>query len=351
MRRRFLASLGLSAGILAALAVVSVGVHGQAPAPVAEKKAAGTKWVAPRAADGHPDMQGVWANNTATPLERPKILEGRATLTENEVAVLRERAAKLFQADADAAFGDSVYEAALADAKTFVSKDGKTGDYNHFWLVDRDFDNRTSLITSPADGRIPALTEEAQARKKAAAGRRTERPEGPEDRSLSERCISFGMPRINAGYNSYVQILQSSSTVGIQTETIHDARLIPLDGRPHLPANVRQWHGDSRGTWKGDTLEIDTTNYSAKGAVQGATEALHVVERFTRVGPDTLNWEITFNDPHTWSQPWTLMIPLKRSTEPIFEYACHEGNTGLAGILSGARAEEKALAAAQSTKQ
>ena len=121
------------------------------------------------------------------------------------------------------------------------------------------------------------------------------------------------MPRINAGYNSYVQILQSSSTVGIQTETIHDARLIPLDGRPHLPANVRQWHGDSRGTWKGDTLEIDTTNYSAKGAVQGATEALHVVERFTRVGPDTLNWEITFNDPHTWSQPWTLMIPLKRS--------------------------------------
>jgi hypothetical protein len=348
MTLRIAASTGLAA-LIAALSSVDVRLNGQAPV-VPTRSAAPAIWVTPRTGDGQPDLQGVWANNAATPLERPTVLEGRPYLTDNEVAVLKERAAKLFQADADAAFGDSVFEAVLADAKTFVSRDGKTGDYNHFWLVERDFDTRTSLITSPADGRMPVLTEEAQARRKAAAAKRTERPAGPEDRSLSERCISFGVPRIGAGYNSYVQILQGPAAVGIQMETIHDARLIPLDGRPHLPDRVRQWHGDSRGTWHGDTLEIDTTNYSAQGAVLGATDSLHVIERFTRVGPDTLNWEVTFDDPHTWGQPWTLMIPLKRTADSIFEYACHEGNTGLAGILSGARAEEQALAAAAARK-
>jgi hypothetical protein len=338
LSRRLLASLGLSAGAFVALLLMAISVHGQAPAPVEHRAA--TVWAVPRTADGRPDMQGVWSNNAATPLERPKALEGRLHLAENEVAVLKQRAARLFQADA--AFGDSVFDAALADAKPYVPHAGKTGDYNHFWLVEREFDTRTALIMSPADGRIPPLTVEAQARRKAAAARRTNLPAGPEDRSLSERCISFGMPRISAGYNSYVQIVQGASTVGIRTETIHDARLIPLDGRPHLPAAIRQWHGDSRGTWQGDTLEIDTTNYSAPGAVQGATDSLHVVERFTRVGPGTLNWEVTFDDPKTWSQPWTLMIPLKRTADAIFEYACHEGNAGLAGILSGARAEERA---------
>ena len=303
-------------------------------------------WTPPRTADGQPDLQGVWANNNATPLERPKELAGRPYLTEQEVAALKQKSHELFDdGNSDAAFGDSVFTSVLANVKGekagFKSVDGGTGDYSSVWLVERNFDNRTSLITDPSDGRLPALTADGQKRQAAIAAVRARRPEGPEDRSLSERCITFGAPRLGAGYNSYYQIVQSPDSVVIEMETIHDARIVPLDGRPHLPSSVRTWLGDSRGHWEGDTLVVDTTNYRA-GVFMNASEKLHVVERFTRTGPDVLKYEVTIDDPDTWAKPWTAMIPLTHSRDFLWEYACHEGNYGMSGILAGARAEEKA---------
>jgi hypothetical protein len=312
-------------------------------------------WAVPRTADGRPDLQGVWANNNATPLQRPAALAGKTELSDEELIALRETARELFNGETDAAFGDSVFEAALAKAKGFKSRDATTGNYNHFWLVERDFDDkRTSLITDPPDGRIPPLTPAAQQRAQARRGSvgTSTRSEGGgrgydswEDRSLSERCISFGVPRLGAGYNSYYQIFQNKDHVVLLMETIHDARIISLDGRPHVGGDIRQWHGDSRGRWEGDTLVVETKNYSPKTNVEGANENLNVVERFTRVSADTLNYEVTFNDPTTWTRPWTVMIPLKASQDRVYEFACHEGNLGMEGILAGARALEKAAKA------
>lgn len=310
------------------------------------KSATTQTWTAPRAADGHPDLQGVWANNTATPLERPKILAGRAYLTDEEVAALKKKAAELFDnGNSDAAFGDSVFESVLENVKGtkagFKSVDGGTGDYSSVWTVARDWDNRTSLITDPPDGRLPPLTAEAQKREGAASfiGRPAN---GPEDRSLSERCITYGTPQMTAGYQSYRQIVQTSSSVVILTEMIHDARIIPLDGRPHLPPDIQTWMGDARGHWEGDTLVVDSTNFRPGAFRTVSTAKLHVVERFTRTSPDTLQWQITIDDPGAWTKPWTAMIPLRASNKAIFEYACHEGNYGLADILAGARREEAA---------
>ena len=345
MKHRFLASLS----ILVVLSLMSITVTAQAPAAAATKAGTAKAWTAPRTPDGQPDLQGVWANNSITPLERPKALAGRALLTDEELSVLKRKAAELFSGDGDAAFGDALFETLLTDTQKFVSRGGQTGDYNQFWLVERDWDNRTSLVTDPSDGRIPALTEPAQQRQAANAGLRERPAAGPEDRSLSERCITFGVPRLGAAYNSYYQIVQSPGYVAITMETIHDARIIPLDNRPHIASNIRQWHGDSVGHWEGNTLVVDTTNYSPKSNFRGANEKLHIVERFTRVGPDTINYEVTVEDPTVWTRSWTAMIPLRRSNDLIYEYACHEGNDGLAGILAGARADEKAAEEAPRT--
>jgi hypothetical protein len=344
MKRRFLASVS----ILAVVSLMSITVTAQTRSAAATKAGTSKAWTPSRTPDGQPDLQGVWANNSITPLERPKALAGKPTLTDEELAVLKKKAAQLFSGDGDAAFGDTLFETLLTDTQKFVSTDGKTGDYNQFWLVERDWDNRTSLVTDPSDGRIPALTEQAQQRQKANVGLRDRPAAGPEDRSLSERCITFGVPRLGAAYNSYYQIVQSPGYVVITMETIHDARIIPLDNRPHIASNIRQWHGNSVGHWEGSTLVVDTTNYSPKSNFRGANEKLHIVERFTRVGPDTLNYEVKVEDPTVWTGPWTAMIPLKRSTDLIYEYACHEGNDGLAGILAGARADEKAAEAPRS---
>ena len=319
----------------------------------AKTAAASGSWTPVRTADGQPDLQGVWANNNVTPLERPKAVNGRAYLTEQEVAALKKKSAELFDnGSSDAAFGDSVFESALANVngtkRGFTSTDGGTGDYSSVWLVSRDWDNRTSLITDPADGRLPAGTPQAEKIRAAAALVRNRLPEGPEDRSLSERCITFGAPRLGAGYNSYFQILQSTKQVVILMETIHDARVIPLDGSPHVSSNIHTWLGDPRGHWEGDTLVVDTTNYKPGAFMNVSTDKLHVVERFTRTGADSLKWEITIDDPGAWTKPWTAMVPLRGSKDAIFEYACQEGNYGLAGILGGARAEEKELAAKSS---
>jgi hypothetical protein len=311
----------------------------------------------PRTPDGKPDLQGVWANNNATPLQRPKGLEGKEFLSEQELTAIKRAADDLFKdGKSDAAFGDSVFLAALANtqgkSKGYITADGKVGDYSSVWTVNRDWTNRTSLIIDPKDGHLPALTARAQELAKrpsyveddTAFGQGPgKRPDGPEDLGLSVRCISFGTPRIGAGYNSYVQIVQSAKTVVVLQENIHDARIIPLDGGPHPPANVKLWNGDSRGHWEGDTLVVDTTNYRA-GALMDNSEKLHVIERFQRTAGDYLTWDVTFDDPDTWVKPWTVEVPLRHSDDPLIEYACHEGNYGMQGILAGARAADKAEA-------
>jgi hypothetical protein len=344
LRNRFLAaSLGALAVVIAVASFSSSTIAGQTPTADAKATASTAKpYVAPRTADGHPDLSGVWANNDATPLERPKELEGRKTLTDAEVAVLKRRASELFNGETDAAFGDSVYLAVLQEAKDFKSTDTQTGNYNHFWIVEREFDNRTALITDPPDGRIPELTAQAKQRRAAAAEYRKLHPaDGPEDLPLSHRCVTFGVPRLGAGYNSYFQIFQTRDQVAIGQEMIHDVRVVPLDGRPHLPPSVRQWHGDPRGRWEGDTLVVETTNFSDKSRFQGlSSENLKVTERYTRIGPKTIQWDVTVEDSSTWTKPWTATVLLRSTPDQIFEMACHEGNEGLSGALSGYRALE-----------
>src|SRR5439155_8510133 len=241
---------GLCTGVVIALVllVATLIPTAQAQTVAAKANAASNKWTAPRTVDGQPDLQGVWANNNATPLERPAALAGKPLLTDAEVAALKAKAGELFSGDGDAAFGDDVFTAIVSGATKFVSSDAGTGNYNQFWIADRDFDNRTSLITDPPDGRIPPLTEEAKKRPPNVEGDRNLRGfDGPESRSLSERCITYGSPRIQAAYNSYYQIFQSKDYVVILMEMIHDARIIPLDGRQHAGQNIRQWLGDSVG--------------------------------------------------------------------------------------------------------
>jgi len=328
-------------------ALLSVAQGQVAPkAEPATTKSVRQTWTVPRTADGHPDLQGVWANNIATPLERPRELEGRALLTDPEVAALRKKAHELFgDGNSDAAFGDSVYRTVWANVKGtssgFKSVDGETGDYSSVWTVEREWENRTSLITDPVDGRLPAMTAEGQKRRAANGFEYSRRADGPEGRALQERCITYGSPQLTAGYQSYSQIVQTANAVAFETEMIHDVRIIPLDGRPHLPSAVRRWLGDSRGHWEGDTLVVDTTNYKPASFMGASSDKLHVIERFTRTSPETLQYEITINDPETWTKPWSLMIPLRRTPDQIYEYACQEGNIGLEGILAGARAEER----------
>jgi hypothetical protein len=335
MRARYLAV------VLAIAAIGASGAFLRAAAPASAPAADG--YAAPRGQDGHPDLQGVWTNNAATPVERPTVIASKATLTDAELRAVEKRAAALFNGDGDAGFGDSVFTAALSDKSSFTSTDGETGDYNHFWVADRWFDHRTSLVIDPPDGRIPAYTPEAQKRADALAERRKTHPaDGAEDRNRFERCIGTGdHPNLLAGYNSNFQVIQGAGYVVILSELIHDARIVPMDGRPHVSKNVRLQLGDSRGHWDGDTLVVDTTNFSSSSNLRGASENLHLVERITRTAADTIEYQFTATDPTTWTAPWTARLLWKASRDRLFEYACHEGNLGLAGILGGHRAEEK----------
>ena len=305
-------------------------------------------WSPPRTADGRIDLNGVWANNAATPLERPDTLAGKAVFSDEEVAQLRASAERLFGGGDDAAFADGVFNAVLADVERNVSSDGGTGNYSSVWMVDREFENRTSLISDPADGKVPALTAEAEARIEADRAYREAHPaDGPEDRTRQVRCITYGIPRVGglgAGYNSYYQIFQTPDHLVMLGEMIHDARVIPIGDMPHADDAIQLWHGDSRGHWEGDVLVVETTNYSPKSGYRGAAENLHLIERFTLGGPGRLHYEITVSDPTTWTRPWTAMVPMSQSDDPLFEYACHEGNIGMAGILAGARADDAAAA-------
>jgi len=280
---------------------------------------------------GDPDLQGLWTNATITPFERPAELSGKPVLTEQEAAEYEKRTNQA--RDADSRAGGT--EADLGRA------------YNQFWY-DRGTkvvaSRRTSLVVDPPDGRVPALTPEGQAKADARAAARKRSPaDGPEDRPLAERCILWptaGPPMLPSGYNNNYQILQTPGYVVILIEMIHDVRIIPLDGRPHAPQNIRQWMGDSRGRWDGNTLVVTTTNFTGKTNFRGANENLRLVERFTRVDGDEINYEFAVEDPSSFTKPWTAAIPMTKTDGPIFEYACHEGNYGMTNVLSGARAEE-----------
>lgn len=321
----------MSAPVVAAAAVLAaVPVLGQTPLAATRVQTSGKNWTAPRTPEGQPDLQGVWTNTTITPLERPAEFANKPFLTEQEAAA---------------------YEKTFVTTQTGDRRDGGpeadvARSYNEFWR-DRGTkvigDRRTSLVTEPADGRVPALTPEAQKRiDEAAEQTRLHATDGPEYRNLWERCLTRGLPMLPGPYNNDFQIVQAPGYVVILHEMIHDARIIPLDGRPHVPSDVRQWMGDGRGHWEGDTLVVETTNFSEKSNFRGANANLHLIERFTRVGPETIKYEFSVDDPTTFTRPWKAEVPMTKTDEQIFEYACHEGNYALADILRGARAEEAA---------
>jgi hypothetical protein len=292
-------------------------------------------WVAPTTSDGQPSLEGIWTNATITPFERPDNLAGKTVLTPEEAAAAEKTAA------------DNRVDRA--------PKPGDVGSYNQVW-----FDSgtkvmatrQTSLVVDPPDGLVP-LTPAAIAKRDFNAAHNSD---SWEYMSVWDQCITRGMPAgmFPAGYNNAYQIVQTPGYVVILYEMIHETRIIPLDGRPHVSSNIRLWNGDSRGHWEGKTLVVDTTNYNNKGSIgtSAATnrikgipqsEALHVVERFTRSGPETISYEVTIDDPPMYSHPWKVAFPLSRAENyKIFEYACHEGNHAVENVLSNGRAAEKA---------
>ena len=278
-------------------------------------------------------LDGVWSFATLTPLERPADVEGRPFFTDEEAAAYERRVIE--RGDRDRRDGG-----AQADVDRAV---------NDYWfergthVATMDGRKRSSQVTDPPDGRLPPPTAAAQARAAArAADSRAHPADGPENRSLQERCLSFNAgPPIQPGpYNNYVQLLEFPGYVVVFTEMIHDARIVPLDGRPHLGPEIRRWLGDSRGRWEGDTLVVETTNFTDTSRT--TDQNLHLVERFTRTGAATLLYEFTVDDPTMFTKPWTAALPMTRTAERLFEYACHEGNYALPDILRGARAQERA---------
>jgi hypothetical protein len=318
MLYRFLASLGTLVVILAAP------LPGQAPAKSG-------KTTVQRTADGHPDLQGTWTNATLTPLERPAEFSGKATLTDAEARAYEKK-------DLETNDIDNPEAPLLARAGS-----AGTGGYNNLF-IDRgselarvDGVKRTSLIIDPPDGKIPPLTEQARQPR----GRGFDRYDSVEDRPLAERCIlgfgsTSGPPMLPVLYNNNYQIVQTPDTVMILVEMVHDVRIIRMNGA-HAPANVHQWLGDSIGHWEGDTLVVDTTNFTEKTRFRGSSENLHVIERFKRVDANTILYRATIDDPNTFTKQWTLEYPFVASAGPVFEYACHEGNYAMPDILGGAR--------------
>ena len=336
MKQRLLARLGV---------VVSVIVASGAAMSAAQAPASSL-----RTPDGQPDLQGIWTFRTVTPLERPRELASKATLTAEEAATYEKEITRSQNRD--------LIDPIKGGLNYAPESQGGVVPYNEFWY-DRGTkvvaSRRTSLIVDPADGRLPPLTPKAQ--KEADAQREIGRQEqrgrplanNPEDRDVGDRCImgfNSGPPMLPGGYNQNIQILQTRGHTVVLNEMIHAARIIPLDGRPHGVIRLRA--GDSRGRWEGDTLVVDTINFSGETSLNGSGPNMRLVERFTRVGVDVINYEITVENPDTWTKPWTAALSLMRLDDQvarIFEYACHEGNYSLEGILRGARLAEKADAA------
>ena len=357
MRRRVLTSFEIVPIVIVVGLLAAVGAMAQdraaaksatgkaVPATTATDtaKTSGTakNWTPPRTADGEPDLQGVWDYRTITPMERPKELGTKAFFTEAEAAEYEKKENQRQNRDLiDPEQGGLFYPP------------GGVVPYNEFWY-DRGNKvagtKRTSLIIDPPDGRLPAWTPEGQkeANLRAAAQRNDQmghpKADSWEDRPLQERCIvglNAGPPMVPGAYNNNVQLFQTPGYVVILNEMVHSARIVPMDGRPHR--SIRQWKGDSVGHWEGDTLVVDTVNFRRETSLDGSSANTHLVERFTRVDANPLLYEFTVDDPTMWTRPWTAVVPMTKSDEPIYEYACHEANYAMSGILAGARAAEKA---------
>jgi|SRR5690242_18399438 hypothetical protein len=357
MSRRFpsaisVVAVALAAALLAPPRLTAQSSSAAKPTPppkasaVAKAAPAAKTYTVPRTPDGQPDLQGVWDYRTITPLERPKDLGNKAFFTEAEAAQYEKQENQRQNRDLiDPEQGGLQYPP------------GGVVPYNEFWY-DRGNKivgtKRTSLIVDPPNGRLPAWTPEGQkqADLRAAEERNTQlghpRADSWEDRPLQERCLvglNEGPPMTPGAYNNNVQLVQTPGYVAIVNEMVHDVRVVPLDGRPH--GTLRQWKGDSRGHWEGDTLVIDTMNFRRETSLDGSSANTHLIERFTRVDANTLLYQFTVDDPAMWTRPWTAIVPMTKTDEPIYEYACHEANYAMTGILAGARAAEKAAAETQ----
>jgi hypothetical protein len=293
-------------------------------------------WTVSRTPDGQPDLQGFWTNATYTPLERPKNVT-KEFFTQEEAIEIAKRAAEAEE--------EQTEPGTVADVHYDFTQFGLDRSQGAMAL-----NLRTSLIVDPPDGRIPPMTAEGQKRaaERAEARRRAGGQfDAVQNEPLSVRCILMdrdGPPMLAGAYNNDYQIVQTPGYVMILVEMLHDVRIIPLDGRPHLPPHVRQWMGSNRGHWEGETLVVETTNFTDKTAFQGSSENMRLTERFTRVDQDTIRYQFTVDDPATWARPWSAEVPWKKTIGPIFEHACHEGNYGLYNTLAGARVQEKRAA-------
>ena len=316
--------------LLAGVTLVSAAmVFTQAPTTAQNtSRSKSAAWTPSRTPDGQPDIQGVYTNATYTPFERPADLGDKEFYTKEEAAALAKKRDDELRAQPK----DNIH---YDDAIWQLEKDGKGVTTL-----------RTSIITEPKNGRLPPMTEEGRRRaNERAAAAKVGAFDSAQRRSLSERCIIWtheGPPIVPTGYNSHVQIVQGPGYVVLMHEMMRDPRIIPLDGRPHLSPAIRQLRGDSRGRWEGNTLVIETTNFTSLTAFRGASDAETVIERLTPVDANTIRYEFTVEDPKTWTAPWKGEVPMQRSEDKLYEYACHEGNYGIRNILSAQRQQETA---------
>ena len=310
MRNGFLAIVSIAVGTALFL---PVHVNGQ-PATANTVSESRTLW-------GDPDLQGIWNHGTATPLERPDAQSGREFLTEEEIAEVNLNATTF----------------ASSERRGDLSKDRDVGlAYNQFWWDRGLSDGRTALIVDPPSGKIPYMS----TTQPTPGFRQPRTSDGPEDRNLWERCITRGVPRLGGAYNNNFRLIQAPGYVVILHEMVHESRIVPMDGRPHVNADIRQWNGDSRGRWEGETLVVETTNFSDKTSFRGSSSGLKVIERFRRADANTLQYQVTLEDSTTWTQPWTAALAMPMTEGDMFEYACHEGNYGMTNLLAGARVQE-----------
>ena len=293
----------------------------------------------PRTTEGYPNLQGVWSFSTATPMERPEELADKETLTAEEAAAWEQQLA--------------VQRAGLESELEDAPLEARVGYSLRIWFEwgDSLADQRTSLVVDPPDGRIPAVTPAVETRREEQRTLRARHAHGPEDRGISERCLlgfNSGPPMTPSAYNNNMQLFQTADHVVILNEMVHNARIIPLDGRRHVPTDLRQWVGDSRGHWENDTLVVETTNFLRETSLSGSSANLHLVERFRRLDADALLYEFTVSDPTSWEREWTAQVRMTTTDEPLYEYACHEGNYSMPSSLTGARAMEAKEATAGS---